>query len=102
MDLETTRARIMYWLEGLLEAMGPDSASRVVTELLRRSRQARNAPAWFNWAMARPWTGLVSDARIRWCYTGTSSARVLEGARPTAPRPLSSVLEELLKGVVVD
>ena len=100
--LETTRPRVMYWLEGLLGALGHDPTARVVDELLLRARGAQNAEAWFNWALVRPWTGLVPDTRIHWVYAGEVSARALGGARSSAPTPLSSVLEELLEGVVVD
>ena len=69
-DLESTRGRISYWVEGLLRQLGLDGVERLMGLLVSRARSQRNPSAWFNWAAARPWQAVIDDSDIRFVHSG--------------------------------
>lgn len=70
-DLETTRRRTLWWIQGLVNLWGKGAAGRMVRHLLSQARSKRNPAAWCNWVTNQEGHFWVEDGVLSQLVAGS-------------------------------
>lgn len=77
-DIQTTRWRATWWIQGLLNVWARPVTTKVVSRVIAKARTKRNPAAWLNWA--------ISQEGLPWLKDDELSAMVA-GPRRVGPQP---------------